>query len=50
MEQERKKYLIEALEYALYKCNDVNGDSQTHYNTLTNAIDVVNNLNTEEGA
>lgn len=43
MTEQDKKYVIEALEYALHKCIDVNGDSETHYNTLANAIEVVKN-------
>lgn len=43
MTEQDKNYVIEALEYALHKCIDVNGDSETHYNTLANAIDVVKN-------
>ena len=38
-----KKYVIEALEYALHKCIDANGNAETHYNTLANAIEVVKN-------
>ena len=43
MTEQDKKYLIEALEYALDKCNDVDGNAETHYNTLANAIEVVKN-------
>lgn len=43
MTEQNKKYVAEALEYALHKCIDVNGDAETHYNTLANAIEVVKN-------
>lgn len=43
MTEQDKKYVIEALEYALHKCIDVDGNSETHYNTLANAIEVVKN-------
>lgn len=43
MTEQDKKYVIEALEYALNKCIDVNGNSETHYNTLVNAIELVDN-------
>ena len=38
-----KKYVIEALEYALNKCINVDGNAEIHYNTLANAIEVVKN-------
>lgn len=41
--EQDKKYVIEALEYALYKCIDADGNTETHYNTLANAIQVVKN-------
>lgn len=43
MTEQDKKYVIEALEYALHKCIDVNGDSETQYNTLAYAIEIVKN-------
>ena len=43
MTEQDKKYVIEALEYALHKCIDANGNAETHYNTLANAIEVVKN-------
>ena len=47
MTEQDKKYVIEALEYALDKCFDViDGNTETHYNTLTNALEVVKNCST----
>ena len=43
MTEQDKKYVTEALEYALHKCIDVNGNAETHYNTLANAIELVKN-------
>jgi len=43
MTEQDKKYVIKALEYALHGCTDNNGNAETHYNTLANAIDVVKN-------
>ena len=43
MTEQDEKYVIEALEYALHGCTDNNGNAETHYNTLANAIDVVKN-------
>lgn len=43
MTEQDKNYVIYALEYALHKCNDVDGNAETHYNTLANAIEVVKN-------
>lgn len=43
MTEQDKNYVIEALEYALHKCIDVDGNTETHYNTLANAIEVVKN-------
>lgn len=43
MTEQDKKYVIEALEYALHGCTDNNGNAETHYNTLANAIEVVKN-------
>ena len=43
MTEQDKNYVIEALEYALHKCINVDGNAETHYNTLANAIEVVKN-------
>lgn len=43
MTEQDENYVIEALEYALHKCINLNGDAETHYNTLANAIEVVKN-------
>lgn len=41
MTEQDKKHVIEALEYALQKCIDVDGSVETHYNTLSNAVETV---------
>lgn len=43
MTKEDKDYLIETLEYGLHKCIDANGDSQTHFNSFANALEIVKN-------
>jgi hypothetical protein len=41
MTEQDKKFVIQALEYALHKCINVNGHAESHFNTLANAIEVV---------
>jgi len=43
MTKEDRDYLIETLEYGLHKCIDANGDSQTHFNSFANALEIVKN-------
>lgn len=38
------EYLLDTLEYGLNNCNDNNGDTQTHYNSFANAIEIVKGL------
>jgi hypothetical protein len=43
MEKIELEYLLEALNYGLNDCVDLNGNTETHYNQFANAVEVVQN-------
>ena len=47
MDKDKLKHVLEALNYGLNDCVDIKWNTETHYNTFANAIEVIKDqLNT----